>query len=200
MSMSVLVGTALLAVLLDRHLLDRIFGSSSPLAGGRVVFHCAKVCGMLCLLVPAACFSWIITDFVLLPSGLKYLCAPVFLSFVVGFGIAADALLARLDRFPLWNRLAQRLMVLSAVMGLMIVEPLCAGSGGRDLSLADIALAAGLACLAFGAILMLCFGIREKTLPNRTATVTASLARDIALAALLALALSPLYGVHFPGW
>ena len=200
MNLSGLVAVSLVVVLIDRHVLDRVLGTASPLSTGEYSIQLLKAGIAFCLLVPATCCAWVLADFALLPAGLSYLYPLTFMMFIVFFALGGDVVLARSANFPLWSRFTQRAAVLGMVLGLMALIPLPGDVSYPRVTLLETALASARIGLVFGVVLMLFTGVRKKTRPGQTETSRFALARDITLAALLAMALGGFSGLHLSGW
>jgi Na+-translocating ferredoxin:NAD+ oxidoreductase RnfA subunit len=179
-----IIGTALIAVLIERFVLEGrlgrtdLFGTSTDIAAS--LPGAGIVAAMLTVGTAGA---WLT-----IPMGSAY-CFPVALiGVILAATLAAESMLAQRYFFPACNRTFTRAAILSSLLGIMVFALQVGDTTHHAVSFAKSVGAALQAGAGFAVIRLMYYGARERFVNGRLGA--ASVAQELTAAGLLALALT----------
>jgi Na+-translocating ferredoxin:NAD+ oxidoreductase RnfA subunit len=193
-----LICLSLLAVLVDRFALDKRIGktpfSSSSTNLVRRLPDTGIVVALLC---GGAIGSWLLTSVLLIPLGAASCSLPAYLVTVLGLAMGGEALLARWWQFEVLNRIFTRAAILSSLLGAVALMPWPGDHPGAAASFLHSIKTALLTGMIFAVVRMFYDGVMEKAGVFDERQSGKLLARELAAAALVALALGGVSAVNF---
>jgi Na+-translocating ferredoxin:NAD+ oxidoreductase RnfA subunit len=185
-----LVEAALIAVLVDRFILERSMGrtrlfAASATTGQPLIAGCI----VTIMLAAATAGAGALDLLILLPLSAPFLFAVMLVSCIVFAAFAGEAIFSKRFPFEPVNRLFSRAAVVSSLLGLMTVVPLAREpAGGVSLLFRSTATAVQGGSI-YLLILFVFNGIWEKATPPANSRTSAALARELVAAGLLAMVL-----------
>jgi Na+-translocating ferredoxin:NAD+ oxidoreductase RnfA subunit len=195
-----LIGAALIAVITERTILDPRIGKT-PFSDKSNGFAQAAASGaaVLAMLVGGSALAHLFSNLVALPLNAAYLYGLSLITSILIIGLAGELLVSFRRPLAEVNRGIAKATAISAMIGLIALAPKASDhlAHGMPLerSVADAA--------AAGSVFLLCTllysGIRERFDFEKRAAGALLLARELAAAALLALALGSLATLHILG-
>jgi Na+-translocating ferredoxin:NAD+ oxidoreductase RnfA subunit len=186
-----LVGISLAVILFERFVLDRRTGKTPISPTSTKLRQRAIDAGVvLALLIIGAIGSWLLALFVLAPCGVVSCSLLAFIIVIVGASMGIEAIVATWLPFDMLNRIITRAAVLSSILGTIAFLPWWCDSPGHAASFLHCIKAAVLTGASFAAVRMAFDGVMERAADCEENKPDVRLARELAAAALVALALA----------
>ena len=179
-----LIGIALIAVLIERFVLDGRLGRTDFFATSTDIAASLPGAGIVAaILAVGAAGAWLT-----IPLGAAY-CFPVaFIGVVLAAALAAESMLASRCFFPACNRIFTRAAIISSLLGVMAFVPQVGDTTHHTVSFGKIIGTALQTGAVFAVIRLMYYGARERFVNGRPGA--ASVIQELTAAGLLALALA----------
>jgi|WetSurMetagenome_2_1015567.scaffolds.fasta_scaffold199171_2 Na+-translocating ferredoxin:NAD+ oxidoreductase RnfA subunit len=196
-----LLGLSIIAVCVDRFVLDRCLGKGTALPSENPLKRSLSLGGCVTgVLLCASLFTGLAMDMVLTPIGVDYLLPVVFVIGITAVSLGAEFLFSIMRPFAPLHRMFARTTALCAILVLPLLAPLFGTFEQQYLLFRKSMILGGSAGIAFTIALLLFSGITQAPVFDKKERLGPSLSLELLTGALLLLACSGISSFPLFNW
>jgi Na+-translocating ferredoxin:NAD+ oxidoreductase RnfA subunit len=196
-----LLGLSIIAVCLDRFVLDRCMGKGNTVRSENTFKRSLSLGGCVTgVLLCASLFTGLVMDLFLTPIGVDYLLPLVFVIGIAAVSLCAEFLFSITRQFTQLHRLFARTTAIGTILVIPLLAPLFGAVEQQHPVFKKSMILGGAAGIAFTAALLLYSGITQAPVFGKTKGSERSFSLDLLTGALLLLAFAGVSSFPLFNW